>query len=149
MILGDERDQYRRVFADAWRKAGEGASLEPLEQAIVTVIGAHPEYQAMLADPESLVRDYPTGDGAAGGETNPFLHMGMHITIIEQITSDRPAGIRALYDGLRRGFDDAHALEHAMMECLSGSLREARERRRMPDEERYLSCLRQLKSRVL
>lgn len=145
MIFGDERDQYRRVFADAWRKAGEGAPLEPLEQAIVTVVDAHPEYQEMLADPESLVRNFP----ADGDETNPFLHMGMHITIIEQITSDRPAGIRAMYDGLRRAFEDSHALEHAMMECLAGSLREARERGRMPDEERYLSCLRQLKSRVL
>jgi hypothetical protein len=145
MIFGEERDQYRRVFADAWRKLSEGAPLEPLERAIATVIDAHPEYQEALTDPESLVRDYPVG----GGETNPFLHMGMHITIIEQITSDRPAGIRALYDGLRRGFNDSHALEHAMMECLAGSLREAREQGRMPDEERYLACLRQLKSRVL
>jgi hypothetical protein len=145
MIFGEERDQYRRVFTDAWRKYSEGAPLEPLERAIATVIDAHPEYQDILTDPESLVRDFP----AEGGETNPFLHMGMHITIIEQITSDRPAGVRALYDMLRRAFNDNHALEHAMMDCLAVSLREARKRGRMPDEQRYLSCLRQLKSRVL
>lgn len=145
MILGEQRDRYRRVFADAWRKHTDGVPLEPLERAIVTVIDAHPEYQAVLTDPEALARDYPAG----GGETNPFLHMGMHITIVEQISSDRPAGIRALYDALRRGFNDSHELEHAMMQCLAGSLQETREQGRMPDEKRYLSCLSRLKSRVL
>lgn len=145
MIFGDQRDQYRRVFADAWRKHSEGAPLEPLERAIVTVIDAHPEYHGLLADAGALTRDYLPETG----ETNPFLHMGMHVTIVEQITSDRPAGIRALYDGLRRDFPNSHELEHAMMQCLAGSLHEAHEEGRMPDEQRYLACLRRLKPRVL
>lgn len=142
MMFGQQRDQFRQVFVDVWRKHCHGAPLEPLEQAIAGVIGAHPEYQEMLAEPTSLTREYP----AEGEDSNPFLHMGMHITIIEQITSDRPAGIRAAYDDLRGRFADTHGLEHAMMQCLAESLLEARERNRPPDEQRYLACVRLLKA---
>ena len=145
MIFGAQRDRYRRVFVDAWRRHAEGETLEPLERAIVTVIEAHPEYHDVLGDPDILVRDYP----AESGEANPFLHMGMHITIVEQITSDRPAGIRALYERLRLEFGDPHQLEHAMMQCLSRSLREAQEQGSSPDERRYLACLHRLNPRVL
>ena len=141
MIFGQQRDRFRRVFVDVWRKHRQGTPLEPLEQAIAGVIGAHPEYQGMLTQSASLLRDYPVDEE----ESNPFLHMGMHITIIEQITSDRPAGIRAVYDGLRGRFADTHALEHAMMQCLAESLLEARERNRPPDEQRYLACVGLLK----
>ena len=145
MIFGQQRDKIRRTFVDVWRKHSRGTPLEPLEQSIAAVIDAHPEFQGMLADPDSLVRDYPVEDG----ETNPFLHMGMHITIVEQITSDRPAGIRVLYDALRGRFADTHELEHAMMQCLAQSLLEAGERGQPPDEQRYLSCVRRLERRVL
>jgi len=145
MIFSQQRDKIRGTFVDVWRKHSRGAPLEPLEQCIAAVIDAHPEFQAMLADPDSLVRDFPVEDG----KTNPFLHMGMHITIVEQITTDRPAGIRALYEALRGCFADAHELEHAMMRCLAKSLREAGERGQPPDEQRYLSCVRRLEKRVL
>ena len=140
IIFGQQRDQFRQVFVDVWPKHREGAPQEPLEQSIAAVIGAHPEYHGMLAEPDSLLRDFPI----EGEDSNPFLHMGMHITIIEQITSDRPAGIQALYDALRRRFYDTHALEHAMMRCLAESLLEARDRNQPPDEQRYLSCVRLL-----
>jgi len=142
MMFGQQRVQFRQAFVDVWRKTRRGTPLEPLEQAIAGVIGAHPQFQEMLAQPASLSRDYPV----EGEESNPFLHMGMHISIIEQITSDRPAGIRAAYDDLRGRFADTHGLEHAMMQCLAESLLEARERNRLPDEQRYLSCVRLLKA---
>lgn len=156
MIFGRQRQQFRQVFVDVWCKYRQGAPLEPLEQAIAAVIGAHPEYHGLLAEPDSLSRDYPVcgegvygegvyGQGVDGQGSNPFLHMGMHITIVEQISSDRPAGIRAVYDALRGRFHHSHALEHAMMQCLSESLLEARERNQPPDERRYLACVRLLR----
>ena len=145
MIYGQQRDQYRRVFVDAWRKHGQGAPLEPLERTIVDVVAAHPEYHALLAEPDVLERDFE----AADGDANPFLHMGLHITIIEQVTGDRPAGIRALYAGLRGRFDDAHALEHAMMGCLAQSLQDAGMRGGAPDEAAYLACIRRLQAPML
>ncbi len=145
MIFGQQRDQIRRVFVDVWRKHSQGTSLEPLEQSIAAVIDAHPESHGVLADPDSLVRDYPV----EGEETNPFLHMGMHISIVEQLSSDRPAGIRTFYDALRGRFPNTHELEHAIMQCLAESLLVAREHGQSPDERRYLSCLRRLQRRAL
>ena len=144
MIYGQQRDRIRRVFMDVWRKRREGGSLEPMEQTIASVIEAHPEYQTAMSDPEAITRDYPI----EGGAENPFLHMGMHITILEQIATDRPPGIRALYDGLRGSYPDSHALEHAMMQCLADSLWESHERGGLPDERRYLACVRKLRGRV-
>jgi hypothetical protein len=145
VIFAHERDEFRKVFIDVWRKVGQGAPLEPMEQTIAEVIGAHPEYQGILSETDSLLRDYPV----EGEQTNPFLHMAMHIAIVEQITSDRPAGIRALYGKLRGSFHDTHELEHALMECLAQSLWESRESGQTPDENRYLSCVRRLQRRVL
>jgi hypothetical protein len=145
VIFGQQRDQFRRMFVEVWHKHGQGAHLEPLEQAIADVIAVHAEYHEILAEPDALLRDFPDGDK----DTNPFLHMAMHIAIFEQITSDRPAGIRALYDKLRGRFHDTHALEHAMMNCLAESLWEARERNQAPDEQRYFACVRRLDRRVL
>ncbi len=75
--------------------------------------------------------------------------MGMHIAIIEQITTDRPYGIRALYERLRARYPSTHALEHAMMQCLAESLGESRDRGEPPDEQRYLACVRRLEGGVL
>ena len=116
-----------------------------MEQVIASVITAHPRYHGMLAEPASVFRDFPL----EGEETNPFLHMAMHIAVIEQISSDRPVGIRACYDALRGGYHDTHELEHAMMACLSVSLREAQEANREPDEQAYLARIQQLQRRVL
>ena len=145
MIFGNQRQQIRRVFVDVWRKYSEGVPLEPLGRSIASVIEAHPEYQSMLSDADAVSRDYP----AEAAETNPFLHMGMHITIIEQVTSNRPPGIRALYDRLRARYADTHQLEHAMMQCLGECLLEGRERSQAPDEQRYLACVRRLEGRML
>lgn len=145
-MIDQERSRIRRVFVDTWRKHLEGAPLEPLEREIAAVIEAHPEYHSLITDADALAREY----GAGGGDrSNPFLHMGLHISVIEQLGSDRPKGIRAIYDRLRRRYPDTHALEHAMMGCLAESLEQGRARGEPPDEQQYLRCLRRLEDRML
>jgi len=141
MLYGDNRDQIRLRFLDAWRKERERLPLEPLEQLIVQIVHQHPEYQRALADRERALADEYTPER---GETNPFLHMGMHIAIQEQLAVDRPAGIKALYRRLCRRFDDPHAVEHRMMEVLGEILWEAQRSGTPPDESRYLGQLRRL-----
>ena len=145
MIFGQERERIRRLFVDTWRKHLEGTPLEPLERSIAAVIEAHPEYHSVMSDPGALTCEYGVDDGAG---SNPFLHMGLHISIVEQIASDRPAGIRPIYDRLRRRLPDTHELEHAMMRCLAEILEEARVRGEPPDERRYLDCLQRLEGQV-
>ncbi|HPF57376.1 MAG TPA: DUF1841 family protein [Candidatus Competibacteraceae bacterium] len=140
-MFGNDRDNLRRYYCTVWEKARAGQSLEPLEQLIASVINEHPEYQAVLTDTETaLSREYTP----EGGQTNPFLHMGMHIAIQEQLGGNRPAGILAVYQQLCQRIGDTHAAEHAMMECLGEALWEAQRSGHEPDEQVYLERLRRL-----
>ena len=114
--------------------------MEPLESLIANVIGQHPEYHAMLQSEDALEKDFTPEQG----QSNPFLHMGMHISLAEQISTDRPAGIRDTYQKIRNKLGDAHAAEHHMMECLGLALWEAQQQNRAPDEQAYLECLKKL-----
>jgi len=114
--------------------------LEPMEALIAEVIELHPEYQPLLEDETAVDQLEFTPEQ---GQTNPFLHMGMHIALREQAGGDRPAGVRAIYQRLVDALG-AHAAEHAMMECLGQSLWEAQRENRAPDENAYLECLKKL-----
>jgi hypothetical protein len=76
--------------------------------------------------------------------TNPFLHLGMHIGLQEQIATDRPTGISAIYRQLLLKSGDTHQAEHRLMECLERTLWEAQQSQSAPDEESYLECARRL-----
>ena len=140
-MFGNDRNPLRRYYCTVWDKAQAGQPLEPLEQLIAGVIRDHPEYQPALVDVESaLGREYLP----EMGETNPFLHMGMHIAIQEQLGGQHPAGIVEVYQQLRRRLGDRHAAEHQMIECLGETLWEAQRRGAEPDERAYLRRLRRL-----
>ena len=142
-MFGNDRSEIRRVFTDAWRKQQAGESMTPLERMIADVVAQHPEYHRLIEHPEqALERDFPP----EAGETNPFLHLGMHISLQEQITTDRPAGITLLYRQLVMRLGDPHAADHRMMECLGRMLWEAQSANRLPDEQAYLACVRRLVS---
>lgn len=140
-MFGQDRDSLRRFFLDAWRKRQADDPLEPLERLIAEVVAQHPEYQALLTDPERALSAEFTPEA---GQSNPFLHMGMHITLAEQLASDRPSGIRVIYRRLAPEGADRHQVEHRMMECLGLVLWEAQRDGRAPDEKAYLDCLRRL-----
>lgn len=134
------RDEIRQVYLKVWQKMQNQSVLEPLEAIIADVIKLHPEYHSMLETGETAKqKDFSPEDG----QTNPFLHMGMHITLREQAGGDRPAGILDIYQKLvqQKGI---HETEHAMMECLGQTLWNAQRHDAMPDENAYLACLRQL-----
>lgn len=138
MLLHD-RDAMRRYLLDAWRKAREGLPLEPLEGQIAGIVRAHPEYHDLLEDREAaLSEDFLPDEGA----TNPFLHIGLHLAILEQVATDRPPGIRVIYQRIAASRADPHEAEHEIMHCLAEALRQAQRAGRPPDERAYLACLR-------
>lgn len=138
MIFGDDRTELRRLFAEAWRRRVANLPVEPLHDQIATVVALHPEYQAMLEAPAALDREWTPAEG----ETNPFLHMGMHLAVREQVVTDRPAGIRAAFQRLAGKSGDPHAAEHEVFECLGRALWESQRAGRPPDEQAYLECIR-------
>ena len=140
-MFGDNREQLRQMYVDAWRKQQDGALLTPLEAMIAEVVDMHPEYHALLDRGEDAIeRDFLPEQG----ESNPFMHMGMHIAIREQLSTDRPAGIVDAIRTLLARLQDAHAVEHQVMECLGTSLWEAQRAGQAPDEQAYLRCVQAL-----
>jgi hypothetical protein len=140
MLFPNDREALRRMYLEAWQRHRDGLPLEPLQAQIADLIEAHPEYQPLLERGEdSLHRDWTP----AGGETNPFLHLGMHLAIREQVATDRPAGITAIHGRLAAAHG-AHEAEHRMMECLGEALWSAQRAGLPPDESSYLEGLRRL-----
>jgi hypothetical protein len=133
------RDELRRTYSDAWRKHLDHAPLTPLEAMITDVIGAHPEYQAMVADTDAALAYEPAGPG---GTENPFLHMGLHLAIRDQVSIDRPPGVRELHRLLQNRYRDLHRAEHALMEALGETLWQAQRAGGPPDEAHYLALAR-------
>ena len=140
-MFTQDREQLRRVFVESWRKFRANEALEPLEQLIVQAIHAHPEYHALFDWPDKLLdKDYTP----EMGQSNPFLHLGLHIAVQEQVATDRPAGIRALYQRLAARLDDAHAADHRIAECMAETLWSAQRTGAAPEEAVYLTCVRKL-----
>ncbi len=144
MIYSQDRSKIRQQYLDVWTKANNGQTLDALEELIADVIREHPEYHPLLQQADAAIDSefYPEH-----GTTNPFLHMGMHIALREQVGTDRPAGIADITRKLLLRYRDSHEMEHQMMECLGKSLWEAQRNNTAPDEQQYIESLRELASR--
>ena len=127
------------MYADAWRKAQATEVLSPLEAQIAKVIEDHPEYQSELGD-EALEASFMPAEG----KTNPFLHMGLHLAIRDQVATDRPAGISNIFQELVKQYSSPHEAEHRMLDCLAETLWEAQNQNAPPDEQEYLARLRKI-----
>ncbi len=139
-MFGQNRQQLSQMYHDVWQKKQANESLSALESMIAQVINEHPEYHKIFNSDSSLEQEYFVEDG----QTNPFLHMGLHISLHEQISTDRPQGIRDLYQQLQIKFGNAHDTEHQMMECLTESLWSAQRNNQPPSESAYLQAIQQL-----
>ncbi len=141
-MFAPSRDQVRRYFCEVWRKHRSRAVLEGLEPTAIDIVMMHPEYHALLETPATeldalLASDYPP----ERGETNPFLHLSLHLAIAEQLSIDQPSGIRAAFESLaaRR---DPHAALHALLECLGEAIWHAQRAGTALDAEAYVECVR-------
>ena len=134
MIFGTDRNQLRRFYCETWQRRQRGEVLDPLGQQVALVIEEHPEYHALVASADQALSTEFTPEA---GQVNPFLHMGMHLAIREQVSTDRPAGIHQVYQQLLQRLG-AHEAEHAMMDCLGEAIWTAQRTQAAPDEQGYL-----------
>lgn len=132
--MTDSRAQMRQPFIDAWQKRQQPLSLSPLEQQILAIIEEHTEYHSIFDDPSILEKDYRT-------DNNPFLHMSLHLGLIEQFTTNRPQGIQAIYQTLFKKYRNEHQVQHLMMEIMADVLYTAQQNKQLPDEQVYLERL--------
>ena len=140
-IFNPTREEVRRFFCDTWKKKTEDHVLTPMELIASDWMLEHPEYHALLADPESAVAQDYTPER---GETNPFLHLSMHLSISEQISIDQPPGIKEVAEKLAKKLGSTHEAQHAMMECLGQVMWEAQREGQALSPEKYLEALKKL-----
>jgi Domain of unknown function (DUF1841) len=132
------RREAREFLFNTWKKYQNNQILTQIEALALKVMLLHPEYHLALAQAEKyLERDYLP----EFGETNPFLHMSMHLAIEEQLSIDQPQGILAAYITLRGKLDSEHEAKHRIMDCLAETLWQAQRIGQAPDTALYLSCL--------
>lgn len=141
-MFNPTRDQARDFLFETWAKYRSAKPLTAMEAMAAEVIALHPEYHPMLDDRQRYLeshrdRDYP----AEFGETNPFLHLNMHLSIQEQVSIDQPQGVRRHHNALSIKHGSAVAAEHEMMDCLAEMLWQAQRHRTAPDARVYLACL--------
>lgn len=137
-LFAPSRDQARAFMAGTWRKHREGLPLEGAETTLIGVLLRHPEYHALLENAERhRDRDWLPEHG----ETNPFLHLSLHLALEEQLSIDQPPGVRAAVSRLGARLGDEHDALHTAMECLAEEIWTT-QRHGVPfDAGRYLACL--------
>ena len=140
-LFNPTREEVRRFFCDTWKKKTEEHILTPMEMIASDWMVQHPEYHALLSDPEGAVAQDYTPER---GETNPFLHLSMHLSISEQISIDQPPGIKAIAEKLAKKLGSEHEAQHAMMECLGQVMWEAQREGQALSPEKYLEALQKL-----
>ena len=137
-MFNPTRDQARLFFFDAWKKFREKVPLTDMEALAVEHIGRHPEYHTILDAPGR----YQEREWRPElGETNPFLHLSMHLAISELLSIDQPVGVKSRYEKLRATLGDEHDAQHQVMECLAEMIWSAQRYHQPPDGAAYLACL--------
>ncbi|MBS0587534.1 DUF1841 family protein [Nitrosomonas sp.] len=132
------REQARQLFFETWRKYRQREILSGIETIALEVILLHPEYHDILNDPERyLDKDYLP----EMGDTNPFLHMSMHVAIKEQLSINQPIGICERFARLQKNCGSEHAAAHQLMECLAEMIWQAQRAQSAPDAAIYFDCL--------
>jgi hypothetical protein len=137
-MFSPSRDEARQFMIDAWAKYRAQAPLTPLERIAAGLVVLHPEYHAILEQPDRhRDRDFQPETG----DVNPFLHLSLHLAVAEQLSIDQPPGIRAHYERLRVARGDEHTALHAVLECLGEVIWHAQRHGTAPDAASYLDCL--------
>jgi hypothetical protein len=137
-LYNPSRDQVRQFFFDVWAKYRAGQPLAGAEQPALDALLGHPEYHVLLDQPDRYKdRDYLP----ESGETNPFLHLSMHLAIAEQLSIDQPAGIRYRYQRLVEHCGDAMQAQHEVMDCLAEMIWQSQRTATHYDAVAYLDCL--------
>jgi hypothetical protein len=75
---------------------------------IVDIIEHNPEYHPLFDDPKNF---QSLQDGKFQLDHNPFFHLALDVTVLEQVTANRPGGIRKLYQQLLKKIGDRATAE--------------------------------------
>ncbi len=137
-LFNPSRDQVRQFFFDAWAKYKKQQALTDLEAIALQVMQMHPEYHLVLDAPDRYMEQayFPEM-----GETNPFLHMSLHLSVLEQVAINQPIGIAEIYQALKMKHGNEADAQHDLMDCLAESIWQAQRNGQPPNSETYMHCM--------
>ena len=134
-MIQTERNQLRQLFIDCWQHHQSKRPLDAAQKQILSVLLQHPEYHSLFNDCQTLINnDYTT-------DNNPFLHMSLHLSLQEQLSTGRPKDIKKIYDDLCTKLGDQHVAEHQIMDIMANILWDAQQNNQPPCEQLYLEKL--------
>lgn len=137
-MFNPSRQEVRQFYIETWRKHVQNLPLTGAEIAAVAIILDHPEYHGILTQDEDLYsQDYPP----ELGNTNPFLHLSMHLALQEQLAIDQPVGIRQYYRKLQVKWGSDSAAQHEIIDCLGEMIWQAQRHHTPFDAAIYFNCL--------
>ena len=137
-MFSPSQADVRRFFCAVHEKTRSGQPMEAIEMIVSQWIAEHPEHHAELSDVDAaLGRMYDVD----AGQTNPFLHISMHLSISEQCSIDQPRGIRQAVEMLAHRRASLHEAHHEVMECLGQMMWESQRAGRPPDGASYIDCV--------
>ena len=138
-MFNPSQADVRRFFCAVHAKTLADQPLDALETLAGQWLQEHPEYAGAVADADAAVARHYDGQD---GQTNPFLHLSMHLSISEQCSIDQPQGIRQAVELLAARRNSLHEAHHEVMECLGQMLWESQRAGRPPDGQAYIDCVR-------
>ena len=139
-LFNPSRDEVREFFFNAWSQFKAQKPLTDLEKIALGIINMHPEYHAILDAPAQYKSQQYFPEL---GETNPFLHMSLHLSILEQISINQPTGITDIYQRLKLYHLDEHDAQHTILECLGEAIWQAQRNNTALDANFYVQLLKQ------
>ena len=139
-LFNPSRDQVREFFFNTWLKFKQNQMLEGIEKIGVQVMQMHPEYHVILDDSARYMHQQYFPEM---GETNPFLHMSLHLSILEQISINQPVGIVNIHQQLLMQYQDAHDAQHQLLDCLAETIWQAQHHQQPLDADHYMQLMQQ------
>lgn len=137
-MFAPSQHDVRQFFCETYRKHRANQILTPMEAIARDCIVQHPEYADALADRDrALGTDYSVEQG----QSNPFLHLSMHLSIVEQISINQPPGIRPAFMALTQRLGSEHDAHHQIMECLGEMIWTSQRSGLPPDGDAYIECV--------
>ena len=139
MLISPEQHDIRRYFCQVYTKWCRQQPLDAMEKLLAGWMQEHPEYNAVLSQPQAAAGSVPNPDHGDG--SNPFLHLSMHLSISQQCSINPPRGIRQAAELLTARLDSLHDAHHAAMDCLGEMLWDSQRSGRAPDGDAYIACV--------
>jgi Domain of unknown function (DUF1841) len=142
-LRGDKllsKDEVRKIWCEVYTKSMNSGELTEMEAAMASIIALHPEYEWVLGEVAVAVTHEFSIDC---WESNPFLHLSLHLAIAEQLKSGGQNDVHEVFAEMAVLADSRHEAEHFAMGCLAASISESRRKRTALTTDNYLKLLRQ------